>query len=356
MSRPQKAASGRDPTGRARFALTAPIPGIDATQPSAVPAEGWQGRRAAAAAWCLFDWANSAYPTVIITFVFAAYFTQGVATTVEEGTAQWGLMLSLSGLALAVHFATWVTSLTLTSVASATALVSLQLAWVVAWQLLRGERFGVGVVAGLVLAFAGVLVVSGVDLTLSLRALAGDGLALVGGLTAAAYMIVGSRARQTMSTTTYTFVCYGTCSVALAVAALVAGQELTGYDGGQWLLLVAVTGGGSGWGNAKSMGKSPLPARIDRTTRMVLGATANTGRFHAPELATEAGADAYMAREVLPHVPDAWVDYDKTKVGYEIPINRHFYVYKPPRPLDEFVTKIEGGELFVQLPPIKRES
>ena len=150
-------------------------------------------------------------------------------------------LVALAGLALAVHFATWVTSLTLTSVASATALVSLQLAWVVAWQLLRGERFGVGVVAGLVLAFAGVLVVSGVDLTLSLRALAGDGLALVGGLTAAAYMIVGSRARQTMSTTTYTFVCYGTCSVALAVAALVAGQDLAGYDGGQWLLLVAVT-------------------------------------------------------------------------------------------------------------------
>lgn len=151
------------------------------------------------------------------------------------------VLVALAGLALAVHFATWVTSLTLTSVASATALVSLQLAWVVAWQLLRGERFGAGVVAGLVLAFAGVLVVSGVDLTLSLRALAGDGLALVGGLTAAAYMIVGSRARQTMSTTTYTFVCYGTCSVALAVAALVAGQELAGYDGGQWLLLVAVT-------------------------------------------------------------------------------------------------------------------
>lgn len=36
--------------------------------------------------------------------------------------------------------------------------------------------------------------------------------------------------------------------------------------------------------------------------------------------------DAYIAAEVLPHVPDAWVDYSKTKVGYEIPINRHFYV------------------------------
>lgn len=43
--------------------------------------------------------------------------------------------------------------------------------------------------------------------------------------------------------------------------------------------------------------------------------------------------DAYMKAEVLPHVPDAWVDYSKTKVGYEIPLNRHFYVYKPPRPL-----------------------
>ena len=55
--------------------------------------------------------------------------------------------------------------------------------------------------------------------------------------------------------------------------------------------------------------------------------------------------DAYIAREVLPHVPNAWVDYDKTKVGYEIPINRHFYVYKPPRRLDQIeadITKLEG--------------
>lgn len=43
--------------------------------------------------------------------------------------------------------------------------------------------------------------------------------------------------------------------------------------------------------------------------------------------------EAYMTAEVLPHVPDAWVDYSKTKIGYEIPINRHFYVYKPPRAL-----------------------
>ena len=43
----------------------------------------------------------------------------------------------------------------------------------------------------------------------------------------------------------------------------------------------------------------------------------------------------YFAREVLPHVPEAWIDHDKTKVGYEIPFTRHFYRYIPPRPLDE---------------------
>ncbi len=45
--------------------------------------------------------------------------------------------------------------------------------------------------------------------------------------------------------------------------------------------------------------------------------------------------EVYFKREVLPHVPDAWIDHEKTKVGYEIPFNRHFYVFKPPRELAE---------------------
>ncbi|MGY3558472.1 type I restriction enzyme M protein [Bradyrhizobium sp. USDA 4463] len=45
--------------------------------------------------------------------------------------------------------------------------------------------------------------------------------------------------------------------------------------------------------------------------------------------------DTYFKREVLPHVPDAWIDEEKTKTGYEIPFNRHFYVFEPPRPLVE---------------------
>lgn len=51
--------------------------------------------------------------------------------------------------------------------------------------------------------------------------------------------------------------------------------------------------------------------------------------------------DAYFEREVLPHAPDAWIDHDKTRVGYEIPFNRHFYVFKPPRPLSEIDAELK---------------
>ena len=51
--------------------------------------------------------------------------------------------------------------------------------------------------------------------------------------------------------------------------------------------------------------------------------------------------NAYIEREVLPHFPDAWVDDSKTKIGYEIPLNRHFYVYEPPRPLEEIKADLQ---------------
>ncbi|WP_405069779.1 type I restriction-modification system subunit M [Kribbella sp. NBC_01510] len=58
--------------------------------------------------------------------------------------------------------------------------------------------------------------------------------------------------------------------------------------------------------------------------------------------------DTYVEREVLPHVPDAWVDHDKTKIGYEIPFTRHFYVYTPPRPLAEIDAELKELEAEIQ--------
>lgn len=52
--------------------------------------------------------------------------------------------------------------------------------------------------------------------------------------------------------------------------------------------------------------------------------------------------EEYFKREVLPHVSDAWIDHEKTKVGYEIPFNRHFYVFKPPRELSEIDAELKG--------------
>lgn len=61
--------------------------------------------------------------------------------------------------------------------------------------------------------------------------------------------------------------------------------------------------------------------------------------------------EEYFKREVLPHVPDAWIDHSKTKVGYEIPLNRHFYRYEPPRPLEEIEAEIKTleGEILALL-------
>ncbi|MGH7490795.1 MAG: type I restriction-modification system subunit M [bacterium] len=61
--------------------------------------------------------------------------------------------------------------------------------------------------------------------------------------------------------------------------------------------------------------------------------------------------EEYFKREVLPHVPDAWIDHSKTKVGYEIPLNRHFYRYEPPRSLEEIEADIKTleGEILALL-------
>jgi len=147
----------------------------------------------------------------------------------------------LAGLLLAAHFSTWVTSLTYTSVASATALVCLQVGWVVLLGRLLGVRSSRQVWAGLAVALAGVLVVSGVDFTISTRALAGDGLALIGGVFAAGYTIAGGKARQQMSTTAYTSICYSTSALLLLGAAAIGGVQLWGYDKESWLLVIAVT-------------------------------------------------------------------------------------------------------------------
>ena len=145
-----------------------------------------------------------------------------------------------AGAMLAGHFATWVTSLKMTSVASATALVCLQVGWIVFFERLRGTPADGGVVVGLLLAVGGVVVVSGVDLSLSTRALVGDLLALLGGAFAALYTMTGAAVRRRVSTISYTALCYTTCAAVLLVFATASGQELIGFDARTWAAIVGV--------------------------------------------------------------------------------------------------------------------
>lgn len=149
--------------------------------------------------------------------------------------------VGFAGVMLAAHFATWIAGLRLTSVAAATAMVSMQLVFVVVIDRLRGVATSRQVLVGMALAIVGVLVITGVDFGLSTRAVTGDLLALLGGLTAALYLIAGSSVRTQLSTTSYAVSCYAVCAVVLGVACLVAGDAFGGYTSSTWLAIVGVT-------------------------------------------------------------------------------------------------------------------
>ncbi len=65
-------------------------------------------------------------------------------------------------------------------------------------------------------------------------------------------------------------------------------------------------------------------------------------------LAYRTAVDDYMREEVLPYAPDAWVDYEKTKIGYEVPLTRYFYKYIPPRSLEEIDVELKALEDEIQ--------
>ena len=147
----------------------------------------------------------------------------------------------VAGLFLAAHFAAWLPSLSMTTVAASTALVTTTPVWTALAARASGVRLPAATWWGLVLAVLGVALIAGVDVTVSLRALAGDGLALLGAICAGGYVLAGARARQRLSTSAYAVVCYTVCAAAIAVAAVLVGNPLTGFPARDWLLIAAIT-------------------------------------------------------------------------------------------------------------------
>jgi drug/metabolite transporter (DMT)-like permease len=165
----------------------------------------------------------------------------GVATRRAELRSltrrEWLLALA-SGLLLAIHFATWISSLALTSVAASVVLVSMTPLFVgVGSYLLLRERLNWPMVLGLAVATAGSIVIGLADLGEGTHRLAGDALALMGAVGGAGYLLIGRRLRTRLSLLGYVFPVYGTAAVLLMIVALLAGAPLGGYAPGVWLWL-----------------------------------------------------------------------------------------------------------------------
>jgi drug/metabolite transporter (DMT)-like permease len=197
---------------------------------------------AAAPALAIAFWRNALAVGVLVPVAGTGRRRELRSLTTGEGrrTGGWSV---LAGLALAVHFGTWVPSAKLTSIAAATALVCTSPVWTALIASLRGARIPGFTWIGIAVAVLGAALATGADITVSGRAVTGDVLALAGGAAGAVYATYGERARASLSTTSYTTVCYAVCAGALALVCLVLRVPLHGYAATTWLALVALTVG-----------------------------------------------------------------------------------------------------------------
>lgn len=153
------------------------------------------------------------------------------------------LLLIGAGVALAAHFATWIPSISLTTIAASAVLVQTTPIWVALFGRFLGERPSRGTFLGVGVALLGTLVISGGGFEGGARAIAGDLLAVAGAIFAAVYVLLGRSLRQVLSLAAYTGVVYSVSAAALGAMMLVAGTPFTGFSAEVWLLLALITAG-----------------------------------------------------------------------------------------------------------------
>jgi drug/metabolite transporter (DMT)-like permease len=146
--------------------------------------------------------------------------------------------LILSGFFLSLHFAFWIASLKYTSVASSVVLVSTNPIFVGigAWLFLK-EGFGLNLISGIILSVLGSLMISYGDMGLSKEALMGDGLALLGALTASGYLLVGRKMRKDQDLIAYIYPVYSTAGLVLILLSLIFQKPFSGYSVSTYLFL-----------------------------------------------------------------------------------------------------------------------
>ena len=170
----------------------------------------------------------------------------------------------IAGVVLALHFVGFFLAMRMTTVAAGTALVALQPIFAALFVKLSGGHIPSKAWLGMIVSFAGVLVVVGVDLQISFKSFLGDLAALISAALAAAYMIAGSKAQRTLETTTYTTICYFICSMTALPMAVIAGNEIFSFSAKEWWILLGLILG------AQLLGHSMFNSALKRVSPAVV--------------------------------------------------------------------------------------
>ena len=147
---------------------------------------------------------------------------------------------ALAGFFLAMHFICFFLAMRYTSVATGTALTTLQPIFTAIYFNVRGGLIPSRAWTGMLIAFLSVVLITGIDFQISFRSFVGDLLAILGAVLSAGYILIGSKAQQKLSTSTYTTACYLTCAATSLIIAIATGSQFLHFDSRQWWLVVAL--------------------------------------------------------------------------------------------------------------------
>ena len=171
---------------------------------------------------------------------------------------------ALSGVVLALHFIGFFLAMRWTTVAAGTALVALQPIFAALFVRLLGGNIPSRAWLGMGVSFVGVIMISGVDLSISWLAFKGDVAAVISASLAAIYMLLGSQAQKEIGTHSYTSICYFVCALTALPIALVAGFEVLHFAGNEWLILLGLIAG------AQILGHSMFNAALKRVSPAIV--------------------------------------------------------------------------------------
>ena len=171
---------------------------------------------------------------------------------------------ALSGVVLALHFIGFFLAMRWTTVAAGTALVALQPIFAALFVRFMGGNIPSRAWLGMGVSFIGVVMISGVDLSISWLAFKGDVAAVISAALAAVYMLLGSAAQKEIGTHTYTSICYFVCALTALPIALIAGFEVLHFEAKEWLILLGLIAG------AQILGHSMFNAALKRVSPAIV--------------------------------------------------------------------------------------